>query len=1331
MTWFYCDMRLARLSRLVLAGTAIGLVGVGLCLSLLRFWILPELPRYRPQLEAAVGHLLGETLRMGALSAELTGLDPALVARDVCVLNAASSPVLCLGRIAVHLDTLATLLTAQPALHRLEISETDLSLIRDRDGHFKLAGLNASGETPAWLLATRHITLADARLHWLDQNQSAPPRFAATLTLGLDLTDGRHRLNLEAALPDAAGGIRGQVAWEGAAATGTFQLGLDQVGLDFLQSFGMAWPVRLTGGNLSGTLAGDWNASDRQTLQADLHLTETRLARPGTAAQAVSLALPHARFSLTHAGQDWQLNLSRLQPRVQSLWPESQASARVRLNEAGWPTRLSLAAGYLELADVASILRVLVPPGSRAQELASALEPTGIVRQLRFNHDPDAPPGQQWSGQAEVQNLSLAAWQGVPGMQGVTLSVDGNDREGHLDLTLNQGRLDWLRLGFRAGLPFDRLTGRADWQYTGADWHVDIPALNWTQGRSHGEAALHLTLPGEPAASPLVDIKARLHTIDAATVLNLMPRGIIPHTAHWFDQALTGGMIRQCDLTLQGPIRAFPFRHDEGRFEVLLAVEDVGLQFHPAWLPLTGTAARVRFYGPGLTVESRQGSIGQARLVDVTARVDDLLNQPWLMLDGVAEASVPDAFDLLLHSPIKRIPEQLNRLLTVSGNTRVSLGLKVPLDHRLGETEVEGTARFSGAGLRFRDLGLEVDRIEGPLDFTRERLSARGLTGRFLAHPIQVGVNQADGNILIDVNGRLDTPALGRLFTLLGGPGGSLFPQAFWQRVKGATDYRVHLAIPESLDARNSDFHLQVQSGLQGLALELPEPLGKSQAAAVPLTVDLTLRQGSDAPLEITLGNALRAGLRFAEPAQGFVWRGGSLAVGRAVPATGQARGFSLLARLERLELSEWLPLWRLLSGPTTVEAATASPDSAAQSGRMPVNLDRLELDTRHLTWRQQPLGEFRLGLNQKGNAYGGTLAGELAQGRFRANAGHLQVELDRLRWPRLKPAPAGPPADTAPASPTGADCPAGESPCLEPDRLPTLDVRVDQVFWHEVELGKLHFNTGKTPGHYQLRDLHWQAPGQVLTLEGEWNHRWGRRQTRLKGLLQLEGLDQTLSRLGWPGVVRETPARFEVSLNWPGGPPQFALDQLGGTVALVLGKGGLPRVDPGLGRVLGLLNLDTLWRRLNFDFSDLFGEGLAYDGVKGLLRLEQGQVLTDGLLIDAVPARILVSGRAGLLQHDLDQTVTVIPRTTAALPIAGALAGGPAVGAAVFVAQRLLGDQVDNITASHYRVTDSWQSPRMEKMPRGPSLEWLNRAWQKLETLSGLTPAKQPNEQE
>jgi uncharacterized protein YhdP len=65
----------------------------------------------------------------------------------------------------------------------------------------------------------------------------------------------------------------------------------------------------------------------------------------------------------------------------------------------------------------------------------------------------------------------------------------------------------------------------------------------------------------------------------------------------------------------------------------------------------------------------------------------------------------------------------------------------------------------------------------------------------------------------------------------------------------------------------------------------------------------------------------------------------------------------------------------------------------------------------------------------------------------------------------------------------------------------------------------------------------------------------------------------------------------------------------------------------------------------------------------------------------------------------------------TSTLPIAGAIAGGPAVGAAVFLADKLMGDSFNRLTQVKYHVTGSWDKPvysklkkeERKKQPRNP----------------------------
>jgi uncharacterized protein YhdP len=102
---------------------------------------------------------------------------------------------------------------------------------------------------------------------------------------------------------------------------------------------------------------------------------------------------------------------------------------------------------------------------------------------------------------------------------------------------------------------------------------------------------------------------------------------------------------------------------------------------------------------------------------------------------------------------------------------------------------------------------------------------------------------------------------------------------------------------------------------------------------------------------------------------------------------------------------------------------------------------------------------------------------------------------------------------------------------------------------------------------------------------------------------------------------------------------------------------------------------------------------------MQGRFVVREGNAFTDDFTIKGTSATIEVTGRTGLLARDYDQRVTVIPQVSSTLPIAGAIAGGPVVGAAVFLADRLVGDKFNRINRVRYEVTGSWDDPLYKRL--------------------------------
>ncbi|MFN3310949.1 MAG: AsmA-like C-terminal region-containing protein, partial [Thermomonas sp.] len=191
------------------------------------------------------------------------------------------------------------------------------------------------------------------------------------------------------------------------------------------------------------------------------------------------------------------------------------------------------------------------------------------------------------------------------------------------------------------------------------------------------------------------------------------------------------------------------------------------------------------------------------------------------------------------------------------------------------------------------------------------------------------------------------------------------------------------------------------------------------------------------------------------------------------------------------------------------------------------------------------------------------------------------------------------------------------------------------------------------------------------------------------------------LGALGFGGQIGGGHGKLGLEASWRGGPQDFAPPNLDATLALDLKDGRLLELEPGAGRVLGLLGVAQLRRRLMLDFSDFFSKGFTFDRIQGNARIADGILHTDNLTIRGPAADILVRGDTDLRNQRFDQRVDVQPKSAGLLTAVGALAAGP-VGAAVgAVANAVLDKPMRDIGAKHYRVTGPWSTPKVEVVAR------------------------------
>jgi uncharacterized protein YhdP len=271
----------------------------------------------------------------------------------------------------------------------------------------------------------------------------------------------------------------------------------------------------------------------------------------------------------------------------------------------------------------------------------------------------------------------------------------------------------------------------------------------------------------------------------------------------------------------------------------------------------------------------------------------------------------------------------------------------------------------------------------------------------------------------------------------------------------------------------------------------------------------------------------------------------------------------------------------------------------------------------------------------------------------------------------------------------------------FSPRLVPNLHLWVGDLSIGLAQLGQVRLEAFRVADGLRIEQLEARSPNVEVRASGDWLEQGGRARSKLNIRMSAQDLGRMLSGLGFAGVVEGGQTLATIDASWPGAPTSFALERLSGTLEVSVGGGRFLDVEPGAGRIFGLLSVRELPRRLLLDFRDFFQTGMSFDRIDGRFAMADGNAWTDDLVIRGPAADILVIGRTGLASRDYDQQVMVAPRISGALPLVGGLAAGPLGAAAGLLAQGVAGAEqnIEKSSSVHYSIAGSWEKPVVARL--------------------------------
>jgi uncharacterized protein (TIGR02099 family) len=1277
-----------KLLRLLISGFWLSLatliIVIGLLFSAARL-LLPELGKYHDEAAAWVGDALGQPVKIGALGAAWHGLGPSLELRDVTVLDATGKqPVLQCAAARIDINLWESLRRWQVEPGLLTVKGLHLTVVRRADGAVRVMGLGAAaGETPMavpaggaldqWLQHQGRLAIEDSSLEWRDLRAAGGTLEFTAVNLQLRNQEDRHRVDGSVELP-ASLGRRLQVA-----ADIRGDLFVPKTWLGRVYARGVAlhmgdwWGDRPRFGiaSVEGTL--DFRAWSTwgdgvQRVEGDVHARSLRVvpqtaASPrtdGSAQPPLQVALDKAEggFRWQRRAAGWVMDIDNFGVARGDL-PVTSGQLRVEYSGNNAGGNHVVQAGYSELRaeDLAAVLRAVpkLPEDFRAR--LAAMAPRGELSDgyLRYRSEPQGDS--RFLFHTRFQDLAWQPDSRWPGADGVTGSITADNDGGVLTLAAENAEMNFVDW-FRGPLPVDTLTGDVYWIRDAAGWRVLARRLAARNEDLNVKISGYLDKP-RTENSPYLNLTASFGDGKADHLSRYLPAKIMhPRTLAWLDRAIVNGRVSGGSARIYGRLADFPFDDGRGLFEVRFDVTDGILEYAPGWPRLEEVDTEVLFRGRRFEAHAATAKSLDSEVMQALVTIPDMTAHPALLtVDGTARGPTRDAVRYVTESPLHdKLGAYLNDV-DVGGQSRLQLSLKLPLAKQ--PARIKGALQVSDGSLLFTTARIDLTHVDGTLHFSERGLAAGGIHADLLGQPVTISAKTTadrDGpTTVFSAQGTMDAAAAAKRFAA------PLTPY-----VDGSAAWSGELRIPPK---RAGWVELDVTSPLQGVTVDLPAPMGKTAAAARELLVQLPLPLKTGKPLHVRYGENADAQLALMDDKSGLKVGRGEVRFGGGVAVLPSGAGVRVVGSLPEFDETRW--------------AAILNKETADKRLTAPPAVNHVEMTFGSLQLAGDRLDKARLQADHRDAAWDADIDSEQAAGRIHlpdAPDAPLVMNMDRLYLPRFKKG-------------------KHEESAADPRKARPLDISAKSFHYGKLDLGELHVSATRKPAGLSYDDVHAHSAQRDLRISGQWTMADDGPQSSFKVAYNGDNAGNTLTTLGFAGMIDGGKTHIDTQLQWPGAPSDFALAKTKGSISFEIKDGRLLEVDPGAGRILGLLSFQALPRRLLLDFSDLFQKGFSFDSLAGSFTIEKGNAYTDNLTMDGPAAQIDARGRVGLAAEDYDQRVTVIPSVSAGLPVAGALAGGVGAGAAMWLVEKLIKPGIDKITKVEYQVTGPWANPTVTRI--------------------------------
>ncbi|ELP4047147.1 AsmA2 domain-containing protein YhdP [Escherichia coli] len=1256
---------------LLLTGAALVVIAA-LLVSGLRI-ALPHLDAWRPEILNKIESATGMPVEASQLSASWQNFGPTLEAHDIRA-ELKDGGEFSVKRVTLALDVWQSLLhmrwqfrdltfwqlrfrtntpiTSGGSDDSLEASHISDLFLRQFD-HFDLRDSEVSFLTPSG----QRAELAIPQLTWLND----PRRHRAEGLVSLSSLTGQHGvMQVRMDLRDDEGLLSNGRVWLQADDIDLKPwLGKwmqDNIALETAQFSLEGWMTidkgDVTGGDVWLKQGGaSWlGEKETHTLSVDNLTAHITRENPGW-----QFSIPDTRITMD--GKPWPSGALTL------AWiPEQDVGGKDNKRS----DELRIRASNLELAGLEGIRPLAAKLSPALGDVWRSTQPSGKINTLALDIPLQAADKTRF--QASWSDLAWKQWKLLPGAEHFSGTLSGSVENGLLTASMKQAKMPYETV-FRAPLEIADGQATISWLNNDKGFQLDGRNIDVKAKAVHARGGFRYLQPAND--EPWLGILAGISTDDGSQAWRYFPENLMgKDLVDYLSGAIQGGEADNATLVYGGNPQLFPYKHNEGQFEVLVPLRNAKFAFQPDWPALANLDIELDFINDGLWMKTDGVNLGGVRASNLTAVIPDYSKEKLLIdadIKGPGKAVGP-YFD---ETPLKDSLGATLQELQLDGDVNARLHLDIPLNGELVTAKGEVTLRNNS--LFIKPLDSTLKNLSGKFSFINGDLQSEPLTASWFNQPLNVDFSTKEGakayQVAVNLNGNWQPAKTGVL------------PEAVNEALSGsvAWDGKVGIDLPYHAGAT---YNVELNGDLKNVSSHLPSPLAKPAGEPLPVNVkvdgnlnsfDLTGQAGADNHFNSRwlLGQKLTL--------DRAIWAADS----KTLPPLPEQSGVEL--NMPPMNGAEWLALF---------QKGAAESVGGAASFPQHITLRTPMLSLGNQQWNNLSIVSQPTANGTQVEAQGREINATLA---MRNNAPWLA----NIKYLYYNPSVAKTRGDSTPSSPF----PTTER--INFRGWPDAQIRCAECWFWGQKFGRIDSDLTISGDTLTLTNGLIDTGFSRLTADGEWVNNPGNERTSLKGKLRGQKIDAAAEFFGVTTPIRQSSFNVDYDLHWRKAPWQPDEATLNGIIHTQLGKGEITEINTGhAGQLLRLLSVDALMRKLRFDFRDTFGEGFYFDSIRSTAWIKDGVMHTDDTLVDGLEADIAMKGSVNLVRRDLNMEAVVAPEISATVGVAAAFAVNPIVGAAVFAASKVLGPLWSKVSILRYHISGPLDDPQINEVLRQPRKE-------------------------